>query len=73
MVSNESIVAAELNGVITDINAITNIILPTTDQRDEVTVEIVVADVIEDLLMLVCDSPSGDAPPETLYRPSIPP
>ncbi|KAF0769842.1 Uncharacterized protein FWK35_00007023 [Aphis craccivora] len=73
MVSNESIVAAELNGVITDINAITNIILPTTDQRDEVTVEIVVADVIEDLLMLVCDSPSGDEPPETLYRPSIPP
>jgi len=29
-------------------------------------VEIVINNVIEELLMLVCDSPSGDAPPETL-------
>ncbi|KAF0771266.1 Uncharacterized protein FWK35_00004478 [Aphis craccivora] len=65
MISNESIIDAELNGVIKDTNATTDI-LSTTDQLEEVTVEVVVDDVIEDLLMLVCDSLSGDAPPETL-------
>ncbi|CAH1724061.1 unnamed protein product [Aphis gossypii] len=65
MVSNESIVAAELNGVIKDINATTDI-LSTMDQRKEVTVEVMVGDIIEDLLILVCESPCGDAPIETL-------
>jgi len=41
-------------------------ILTATLQSEEVTVESVVDDVIEELLTLVCESPSGDVPPEAL-------
>jgi len=69
MDTNENIVtAALLNGVVKDLNAILNLI---TVQCEEEMVESVVSDVVEELNSsivntLVCKSPSGDAPSESL-------
>jgi len=65
MALNENIVvAALLNDVVKDLNSIINVL--TTVQCEVHTVESIVNDVMEELLILVCESPSEDAPPESL-------
>jgi len=64
MDTNENVVTATLlNDVVKDLNAILDVI---TVQYEEEIVESVVNDVVEELLTLVCGSPSGDGPSESL-------
>jgi len=71
MASNENIVAAALlNDVDKDLNSIIDV-LTTTVQCEVETVESVVNYVMEEILILVCESPSEDAPPESLQTVDI--
>jgi len=71
MASNENIVAVALiNDVIKDLNSIIDV-LTTTVQCEVETVESVVNNVMEELLILVCKSPSEDEPPESLLAVDI--